>query len=305
MSKNINKPRLAISFSGGRTSAVMTKILVEKYRETHDLCVTFANTGQEHEATLRFVEKCDTHFGFGVVWLEAVVPKNRGKGVAHKTVDFITASRDGQPFKDVISKYGIPNMGSPMCTTRLKENVMDHYRRSIGWAPRTFDTAIGIRADEAHRMSPRMHEDRFIYPLVELGWTKEKVIEEVRSWPFDLEIPGEHYGNCTWCWKKSLRKLMTLAKESPEVFDFPAKMEAEFGDFKVTDATKSPDGKRKFFRGHLSTSDIIHKANTEPFEPFTDKFLASQDDPLDHGVGCGESCEIGSDERFGVKIDFD
>lgn len=31
------KPRLAISFSGGRTSAVMTKLCLERYRESHDI----------------------------------------------------------------------------------------------------------------------------------------------------------------------------------------------------------------------------------------------------------------------------
>lgn len=305
MDARIKKPRLAIAFSGGRTSAVMTKTLVEKYRNTHEICITFANTGQEHEATLEFVDRCDKYFQLGVVWLEAEVGREKGKGVSHRVVSFETASRDGNPFRNVISKYGIPNMGNPMCTGRLKENPMTSYYRSLGWSPRTFDTAIGIRADEAHRMSPRMYEDRFIYPLVEEGWTKEKVIQEVRSWPFDLEIPGEHYGNCTWCWKKSLRKLMTLAKDSPEVFDFPLQMDKEFGCFKVTEATKSPDGRRKFFRGHLSTEDILKKARTESFVPFTDSYAVKEDDPLDYGVGCGESCEIGSDERMGSKTDLD
>jgi hypothetical protein len=305
MSSPRPKPKLAISFSGGRTSAVMTKLLVERYRDTHDLCITFANTGQEHEATLQFVKDCDDHFGFGTVWLEAVVNHEHRKGVGFKIVDFETASRDGQPFRDVISKYGVPNMGNPYCTGRLKEEVMEKYLRFIGWDSRTYDRAIGIRADEQHRMSMRMFEDRFIYPLVDGGWTKEKVIAEVRTWPFDLQLPGEHYGNCTWCWKKSKRKLLTLAKESPEVFEFPLRMQQEFGTFKVTAATKSPCGRRLFFRGHQTVEDILHEARNTDFQPFVDGFAAREDDPLDYGVGCGESCEIGSDERFGTKLDIE
>lgn len=296
------RPKLAISFSGGRTSAVMTKLLVERYRETHDLSITFANTGQEHEATYEFVRNCDEHFGFGTVWLEAVVDQNHGKGIKHKIVNFETASRNGEPFEAVISKYGIPHMGNPHCTGRLKEEVMESYLRSIGWQKRTYDRAIGIRADEDHRMSPRMYEDRFIYPMIEGGWTKEKVIAEVRSWPFDLELPGEHYGNCKWCWKKSRRKLLTLAKESPEVFDFPLRMEQLFSTHKVTPAQASPCGRRLFFRGHLTVADLMALAQ-QPFEPFVDGFVSREDDPLDYGVGCGESCEIGSDERFGTKIE--
>jgi len=42
----MKKPRLAISFSGGRTSAVMTKLCVDKFSNTHDIEITFAHTGQ-------------------------------------------------------------------------------------------------------------------------------------------------------------------------------------------------------------------------------------------------------------------
>ena len=49
------RPRLAISFSGGRSSAVMAKLCIDRYRDTHDILVAFVNTGQEMEDTLRFV----------------------------------------------------------------------------------------------------------------------------------------------------------------------------------------------------------------------------------------------------------
>lgn len=292
------KPKLAVSFSGGRTSAVMTKILVEKHRDTHDICITFANTGEEHPKTLEFVKNCDEHFGFNTVWLEAEVDMTPGKGIRHRVVTFETASRDGRPFRDYIAKYGIPNMGSPKCTGALKENVMTSYLRSIGWSVRTFDTAIGIRADEMDRMSARMHEDRFIYPLVDAGWTKDRVVTEVRTWPFDLEIL-EHEGNCKTCWKKSRRKLLTLAKHTPEYFSFNQRMEDEFSGHKVTPATASPCGRRLFFRGHLTTADLLAQAQ-HPFVEFTDKYALPFDETLDIGAGCGESCEIGSDERYGL-----
>lgn len=295
--KTMKKPKLGISFSGGLTSAVMTKRLLEMYRATHDICVTFANTGQEDPATLDFVRDCDTHFGFSTVWLEAVVNSERGAGIRYKVVTYETASRDGTPFRDYITKYGIPNMGSPQCTTRLKENVMDSYRRSIGWSIRTFDTAIGIRADEIDRMSPRMHEDRFIYPLVKWGIRKEDVLREAATWPFRLNLRGEHYGNCVWCWKKSLRKLLTVAKHTPGAFDFPARMEAEFGRHKVTPATTSPDGRRLFFRGHRSAVDIVAMARDGDFAEFVAgaEQIGLFDEILDIGAGCGESCEIGAD----------
>ena len=299
------KPRIRISFSGGRTSALMTKLLHEQFGESHDILTTFANTGCEHEATLEFVRRCDEAFGLRCVWLEAVTDPEEGKGITSQIMTFETASRSGEPFEAYIAKYGIPNMTTPNCTTRLKELPMDHYTHKVhGWEPLSYDTAIGIRADEADRMSAKMQAKRFIYPLVKAGITKEDVSRFWKSQPFDLQIPGDHFGNCTWCWKKSLRKLMTLAKEDTTVFDFPARMEREYGHVKAgTDyAATGPDGRRHFFRQHLDTTDIIRMAK-EPFDKYSDRKVQPtlfdgvdwELDPLDIGGGCGDSCEVGAD----------
>jgi hypothetical protein len=287
--------RLAISFSGGRTSAVMTKLLLERYRGTDtEVSVTFANTGCEHPTTLEFVRKCDEVFGFGTVWMEGVTGPE-GVGMRHKVVTFETASRNGEPFQDYISKFGVPCQSHPQCTSRLKEDVMYDYRRSIGWTRGTYKTAIGIRVDEADRCSAKADEHGFVYPLVQWGWNKDMVKAEVAKWPFDLELPGDHYGNCVWCWKKSKRKLLTVAKESPEWFDFPAEMERKYSKLKAENA----HGKRVFFRGNESTADILRQAKTTKFTPYSDSLQRTFfefDDFLDVGSGCGESCEIGADE---------
>ena len=52
--------KICISFSGGRSSAVMTKMVLQKYPDA-EIQITFANTGFEHEDTLRFVNDCDRH----------------------------------------------------------------------------------------------------------------------------------------------------------------------------------------------------------------------------------------------------
>ena len=297
----MEKPKLAISFSGGRTSAVMTKLCVEKFKDSHDIAITFANTGCEHENTLKFVDQCDKHFGWNVVWLEAVVNPEKGKGIRHKIVDFETASRNGEPFEAYVAKYGLPGPTHPQCTSRLKEEAMDSWRhRDLGWKRGTYDTAIGIRADEMDRMSAKRVEKRFVYPLADAGWTKEDVKAECASWPFDLELSGEHWGNCTWCWKKSLRKLMTLAQEDESVFDFPKMLEDKYQI--VRDADHQREGEHKIFRKHMSSVDIIEMARKGGFEPYVDvdqmDFGFSQpsyDVFLDTGSACGESCEIGAD----------
>lgn len=108
------KPRLAISFSGGRSSAVMLKRCLDLYDETHEISIVFANTGCEHEETLRFVDAVNRNFADGrVVWVEAEFHE-LGKGPTAKIVDFESASRNGEPFEAAIAKHGI------FCTTHFK-----------------------------------------------------------------------------------------------------------------------------------------------------------------------------------------
>ena len=124
-----SKPRLAISFSGGRTSAVMTKLCVDKFSKTHDIAIVFANTGCEHDNTLKFVDQCDKHFGWNVVWVEAVVNPEKGKGIRHKMVTFKTASRNGKPFQDYIKKEGLPGPSNLKARTWLVW-ILDSYRHT-------------------------------------------------------------------------------------------------------------------------------------------------------------------------------
>lgn len=280
---------------------MMTKLCVDKFSETHDIAITFANTGCEHDNTLKFVDQCDKHFGWNVVWVEAVVDPVKGNGIRHKVVTFETASRNGEPFESYVAKYGLPGPTHPQCTSRLKEEVMYDHRRSMGWKKGSYWTAIGIRFDEMDRMSESKIEKQFVYPLVDAGWTKEDVKTECAKWPFDLDLKGEHYGNCTWCFKKSLRKLLTLAVDDEDIFAFPKMLEGKYQ--LVRDGDYDRDGEHKIFRKHMSTVDIIEMARTKDFEPYADIDQLdfgfsppSYDVFLDTGSACGESCEIGADE---------
>lgn len=299
---NEDTKRLAISFSGGRTSAYMLLHCL-KHMADYETVITFANTGCEHEATLAFVHNIDQLIGGRVVWLEADVPQEHGKGVGHRIVTYETASRNGEPFERAIAKYGVFGPTHPQCTSRLKTEVMESYLRDVvGWPigkkSKTHKTAIGIRFDELHRRNKNAQELGFVYPLIDARVTKDLVITFWRNQPLDLQLPGEHYGNCTWCWKKSLRKLMTLAKESPEVFNFPRRMERKYETHKAD----NENGVRRFFRENRTVDDIFKKAE-EPFEPYRDNhnfdlFSLLYDEELDLGGPCSESCEIGSDPEM-------
>lgn len=284
----MTKEKLLVSFSGGRTSAFMTKRLIDEYKDSCEIVVVFANTGQEDERTLEFVHKCDKEFDFNTVWVEALVNQEPKKGTKHKVTSFQTAARSGEPFEDVVRKYGIPNKISPHCTREMKQRPITSFARSLGWKPKDYQTAIGIRVDEIDRMNSRAKEAGIIYPLVQWGIKKQDVLDWWSNQSFDLMIP-EHRGNCLWCWKKSNRKLYTLAKEEPSLFDFPDYLERTYGLVGAT--AKRNNRPMQFFRGDKSTKELLVESKEVNFSTFVDQRF------LDMNNGCEDSCEVFASEE--------
>lgn len=298
--------RLLVSFSGGETSAYMTKWILDNWRGLYgDILVVFANTGQENEETLEFVKQCDDHFGFGTVWIEAVQFHGERKAPGFRVVNYQTASRDGSPFEDAIRKYGIPNQKFKDCTRNLKQKPIEAYAISIGWDRGSYDLAIGIRADEIDRMSQAAGVRRLVYPMISPHpMTKPKINTWWAAQPFRLRLKG-YQGNCKWCWKKSLRKHLTIISENPEAYDFPRRMERQYGkvgpeflrDPNSRRSPLPPEYRRTFFRGNMSVEDLFaeYKKKRHTFKRADDD-SAVFDPDFDVGGGCEESCEVFSDE---------
>jgi len=242
----------------------------------------FANTGQEHDDTLRFVSDISERFNLNTVWVEALVHPLHGKGTTHKVVSHNTAARWSDmngPFVNVCGKYGLPNMKFPQCTRELKQRPIMSYMRSIGWKTGTYDTALGIRVDEFDRISPRSRENRIIYPLVKHKIRKQDVLNFFSEYhsDIDLRIP-ERLGNCLWCWKKSHKKLQENVASNPEMFDFPAMLEERF-KMVGPERKKGPDGhRRRMFRGELKVADVVRGRSISPEEDLPN--------------ACSESCEV-------------
>jgi hypothetical protein len=272
------KQKYQISFSGGRTSAYMTKLLLDNWSVRYDFIVTFANTGLEHPKTLDFVHNCDVNFGFNTVWLEAVVHDGRVAST-HKIVDYATAARKGEPFEAVIQKYGIPNTAFPYCTRELKINPMNSYLRSLGLDYRTIPTAIGIREDEKRRVSKTADATQIHYPLIEV-WPTDK--GEILDWwaeqSFDLGI-DEFEGNCQGCYKKSAKKHFMQIDRDASVYDFHRRMEQQY-------RSHGPQvGDRVFFRQNMDTNALFDLYNAS-------KDALARSARADEDSGCSESCEV-------------
>lgn len=301
--------RMLVSFSGGETSAYMLWYIFNHMKNEYDeIVVVFANTGEENEETLEFVQFVSMLFSIPVVWIEAVIYHGERKSPGFKIVDFETAARKGEPFEEAIKKYGIPNSKFKDCTRNLKLRPIEAYAASLGWKKGAYDTAIGIRADEIDRLSSEAPKRRLVYPLVKRHpMTKPKINFWWSQQPFRLNLKG-YQGNCRWCWKKSRRKHLTLMQETPGVFDFPERMERdyalvgpEFQHDPTTRANPLPDGyRRTFFRGNQSVADIRAEltARRGAFVPAHDDAIVFDPD-LDVGGACEESCEVYADEDDG------
>lgn len=214
-----------ISFSGGRTSAYM----LYKVLEAHDMslpddCVVcFANTGKEDEATLRFVHDCETNWNIKINWLEYV---NKG----FKKVDFQSASRNGEPFEELIkSKKYLPNPIARFCTEELKVKTINRFLESTNIEATTM---VGVRADEPRRVG-KLRQRGLLVPLVDSGVTQEHVQAFWRQQPFDLGLPFRDgvtpLGNCDLCFLKGPNQIMGLIKDDPSRAVWWAKQEQLVG----------------------------------------------------------------------------
>lgn len=262
----MNKTPLIVSFSGGRTSAYMCHILLNDlaYKDQYEYHFIFANTGKEKEETLIFVDKCDKFFGLNLVWVEASVNPERGVGTSYKIVNFETASRNGEPFEDMIKKYGISNKAFPHCTRELKTRPIHKYvKENISTE---YKTAIGIRIDEARRA--KIHSKEFVYPLLRQGLQiAEKGIREFwNKMPFDLGLKG-YEGNCDLCWKKSANKKMQIIRDNPQVAEWWKQMENKYSMQKRY--CNNTEGPFYLHRGNESTQSLIErsKAGKEVVDP--------------------------------------
>jgi 3'-phosphoadenosine 5'-phosphosulfate sulfotransferase (PAPS reductase)/FAD synthetase len=224
-------PRLYVMmFSGGRTSAVLAKHLKENPDKYPNVIYVFLNTGKEVEKTLQFVNKCDKEWNLGVIYLEALINNEKGKGTTYKIVDFETASRNGEPFEAMLKKYPLPTNFASNCTRELKQRPIDAYLRD-NFKDYELIKVIGIRADEAHRKSIHAEKEKIIYPLCdEIPFNSKMIRMFWDNQSFDLGLK-DYEGNCDLCFKKSLKKRLTIIKENPESAKWWLEMENKYAEY--------------------------------------------------------------------------
>jgi hypothetical protein len=284
------KKKLLVSFSGGKSSGYMLWWIFNEWQDRHnwEIVVVFANTGKEVEGTLLFVDECANEWGIDIVWVEAKckddngVPfSEKGRSVKHKVVNFETASRNGEPFEEMISILGIPSTNAPLCSYQLKRAAIMSYIKSIGWDD--YYTAIGVRVDEPKRL-PSMADaenKKIIYFLAHVHPTTKKFVS--LWWSnrgFNLDIHPDD-GNCDNCWKKDLNRLCRNARRKPNSFDWWQNMTDKYGHLNPREVDLEPPF--NFYRGNLSPKEILEIANKK-----NNQTILFTGEPFN---SCEESCE--------------
>jgi 3'-phosphoadenosine 5'-phosphosulfate sulfotransferase (PAPS reductase)/FAD synthetase len=189
--------------------------------------VCFANTGKEEEATLQFVNDCSINWNVPIVWLEW-----RDNELGYEVVNFETASRNGEPFRDMcIKRKALPNGFMRFCTGELKIDVVHKYIKDagIGTEENPCSQMVGIRSDEQRRVvkmrgkSGADHKKNwigdFLVPLADAGVVSNHIGDFWENQPFNLQTPmyngKSFHSNCDLCFHKPVAQILSLIQEKP------------------------------------------------------------------------------------------
>ncbi len=294
-----------LSVSGGRTSHYMIRYFLDNREDVArrmgineselEYIFVFANTGLEHDDTLRFVRDTEKYFGIKIVWVEGVPVFGERTATQHRIVNYDTAYRldqykdENHPYTAHVRRYGVPTISKVNCTREMKRNAINSYMKSIGHDEKTtFITAIGIRFDEERRCANKPEERNLVYPMAHWVPTVEKqVLDFWSQYEWDLKIP-RWLGNCVHCYEKADSVLERAYLDYPtafEIVDYYEKTYAGIGyEFTVYDDAEP----RATFRGNEYAADMIAR------------FKVAQDDRTARGIpleNIKEHREILAEER--------
>ena len=276
-----NKRRV-VSFSGGRTSAYLCKIMIEIFgRENVDFI--YMDTGAEHQKTYDFIRNVNREFGLDLVCLRGDFNQPLGKGHQYHIVDIENIKPDLEPYRTMVNKYGTPSAASGWCTSRMKEETHDKYCDD-NYGKGNYQTWIGIRADEPKRLGGVGKSDSLRYMSEVTDAEKYDVLKFWSKMPFDLDI-DEWLGNCVFCFKKSNLKLAAAQRDEPELYIKWLEMVEAAPDRNKRDGRNS----MHMYRKQKTLPEVIAVFNGSTGEEIKARIRGSK---MIDTNSCSESCEV-------------
>lgn len=248
----MNIKRIVCWFSCGSTSAVATKLTIEKYKDQYPIVVAYCDTGSEHPDNKRFLLDCEKWFGLPVTILQN--PKYHDIYDVYKAFDFIVNKNIGYK-----------------CSYELKKVVRRNFEDLDGDLQIFgFDSKEKRRADRFEKNNPEVTVE---FPLIEKNISKSDCIHKLMS--VGIEIPmmyklGYINNNCIGCVRGAKGYWNKIRRDFPDVFEKMAKEERRLG-FALNQKTENGE-MRRIFLDELDPEDGNYKSEL----------------PIQCGLFCGE-----------------
>lgn len=275
--------------SAGYTS-VMMAVKMQEWYPNHNIVNVMANTSKERIESLNFMNECDNYFGLNLVFIEAVINQDKGKGTNYKITSYKDLKTKGEIFEKGIKKYGIPSKINKWCNRDLKITPIKKYADDL-FGANNYSFAIGLRVDEIDRISKDYKTNNIFYPPFDHNISKRERNLFWKNQTIKLKIPA-YKGNCDACFEKSMRKKMTILIEEPEVFDWWNNMEIKYSKLPIQGKDSynefAINGGHFFGRGNQSINELKKEAK-KPFSKATDEYIY-EDDLFDFEDDCGSYC---------------
>ena len=240
----------------------------------------FMDTGAEHPKTYDFIKNVNKEFNLDLVCLRLKITPELGKGNNYSIIDINDVGSDLKPFKDMISKYGVPYIGGMFCTDRMKLVPFKKYCDEI-YGKKNYETWLGIRADESRRLSKKP----FIRYLAEISdFEKVDVLDWWSKQGFDLDI-DEWLGNCVFCPKKSSLKLASAHRDELEHY-------SQWVDMLNADSVRVDDRTGHYsqmYRGKQSIENLIKMFDGSTTDEIKSRIRGGK---MIDTNSCSESCEV-------------
>ena len=278
------------SVSSGYSSVLMAWRMAEWYPD-HNIIFAMANTSKERPESLEFMNQCDNYFNLNMTWIEAEFHK-KGTGVSFNVVKYEDLKTNGEIFEEGIKKFGIPSKINKWCNRDMKVIPLKKYADSI-FGVDNYSIAVGIRIDEVDRVGKSFKTNNTFYPLID---NNISTIERNKFWKnqlIQIKIPA-YKGNCDLCFAKSNRKLMTIIKEEPNLFEWWDDMINKYSKISIEGKPSynsyAENGGHNFYRNNLSIQELVEMAK-QPFRKATDEYIY-ESTLFDDEDECGSGCKI-------------
>lgn len=218
-----NKLKIVSWYSGGVTSAVATKMLIDKYG-VDSVDIVFFETGNHHPDNTRFIKECSEWYGKDIEIFQNEKYKN---------------------VWEVLEKGYINSPHGAACTLELKKKMRIKLEKERNWDHQSFGFEYNKREiKRAERFLEQYPDTNPIFPLIDAKLDKKQCFKILKEQGIDVPMMyklGFHNANCNMCVKGGMGYWNKIRTVFPENFKKMAELERKVGATCLKE--KGSDGK--------------------------------------------------------------